>query len=1372
MNSEDALPRCLQNTGRVRRATKKNEEWRKWLEVKVKVYRLPAGITTLELYRVFRNKGKLMKIDIFEKRNFGNVEANIVFSPPPIEAFWETNSFPFPIPRFGVYCAVDLELQHRERSFIHPSPVAAAGRYSERMTFTAKSLGFGVMITESSMMVMKTVKAESGSPVLLTLNLLRRRLEVEFSFSHASGPIVKSRGRKYRFQVPLTKLERVHNIQLKGEELDMIIPLETPPKFYQQTDNIEATHDVEATYWNEWMTWFRQTHIGEDLSRLKTDPTRLGRSLAAIDIGSWATYRLIFDKGRVNLREYNDMLAALRDYNVATPSETDKPVAIEARRDSPLWSLLDLSDKRLSGSAGDLGGLQEMRLDLRHLPFPVRYQLEVCLSQGCINEYNISEGFIRKLANLKDNMAINLLERVADIKRRIFNPMDIIDIPVSRAPAGRRIPEYCYESRTATVTPTTIYFTTPVVEIQNRVIRKYTEHSDRFLRVRFSDEINNGRINAIDNDTENEIFERIKRTMRNGIIVGDRKFEFLAFGNSQFREHGALFFASTHELTVSDVRNWMGWDDVKEIKNVAKKCARLGQCLSTTQKVNVGEELSIEYIPDEISPCRAYCFTDGVGKISLFLATSIAQDLGLPSNDPPSVFQFRRGGAKGVLAVDPTITGRTICVRQTQSKFESKHKDLEIIRVSQFASATTNRQLILLLSYLGVPDEIFCDKLREQLAGLNQAMNDEQAAFQLLRKNVDFNQMTLTLAGIIDDGFMRVKDPFLISMLQLWRSWSVKYLKEKAKIFIDQGACLLGCVDELGVLQGHFNASKQGLTASREVEEPKLPEIFLRVDAGKSGEYKVVESVCILCRNPSLHPGDIRVVRAVNKPELYHLKNVVVLPRTGDRDLGSMCSGGDLDGDDYLVIWDQHLLPAVEQWNHRPMDFTPNPVAYQDREPTVDDMINFFVTYMKNDRLPTIAHAHLALADYSPYGPNDSSCLELAKLHSDAVDYPKSGVPVRLRPNHRPKSWPHFMDKKHLPAEKIYKSKKILGQLYDMVEIMDFSPQFETPFDSRVLDAYNLDEQTLQQAKEIKIEYDATIRRVMAQHAIRTEFEVWSTFCLSHNFDKKDYTFAEELGRVTSALKDRFRKACINKAGGASFEVLGRFVAAMYTVTAREVRAAVEAQKKREADAADENVLPDKEELVIPFMSFPWIFDRVLGNIANGLHYRRGSVKAVNGTKYLGSDMQVSPAVNLNLEDATKSEIIDGIRKEMEWHKTIDVQPADQEHERMIESGIRGPRIRNAMKSGSIVLSEGTSVEIKKPSYAKVNSGPKPTKDSIAVERKKDDTPPAPAPSLASGIHSTIHDESNDAHIRMGQIRLDSNPTVLDRLANLVSPKV
>lgn len=52
------------------------------------------------------------------------------------------------------------------------------------------------------------------------------------------------------------------------------------------------------------------------------------------------------------------------------------------------------------------------------------------------------------------------------------------------------------------------------------------------------------------------------------------------------------------------------------------------------------------------------------------------------------------------------------------------------------------------------------------------------------------------------------------------------------------------------------------------------------------------------------------------------------------------------------------------------------------------------------------ANAHLALADR--YGPDHPSCLELAQLNSDAVDFAKSGVAVHI-PQRLVASSPHFV---------------------------------------------------------------------------------------------------------------------------------------------------------------------------------------------------------------------------------------------------------------------------------------------------------------------------------------------------------------------------
>ena len=66
-------------------------------------------------------------------------------------------------------------------------------------------------------------------------------------------------------------------------------------------------------------------------------------------------------------------------------------------------------------------------------------------------------------------------------------------------------------------------------------------------------------------------------------------------------------------------------------------------------------------------------------------------------------------------------------------------------------------------------------------------------------------------------------------------------------------------------------------------------------------------------KNPCNHPGDIRRLKAVSHKELNHLVNVVVFPSKGQRPEQNKMSGGDLDGDVYMVIWDKDLMEGFKE---------------------------------------------------------------------------------------------------------------------------------------------------------------------------------------------------------------------------------------------------------------------------------------------------------------------------------------------------------------------------------------------------------------------------------------------------------------------------
>ena len=215
-----------------------------------------------------------------------------------------------------------------------------------------------------------------------------------------------------------------------------------------------------------------------------------------------------------------------------------------------------------------------------------------------------------------------------------------------------------------------------------------------------------------------------------------------------------------------------------------------------------------------------------------------------------------------------------------------------------------------------------------------------------------------------------------------------------------------------------------------------------------------------------------------------------------------------------------------------------------------------------------------------------------------AVDYVKTGQPAHLASDLRPLKWPHFMEKVGRKQHQIYTSKKVLGQLYDQVERIDFVPAFTSPFDTRILQAYTLDENILRSAREVKVEYDAHMRRIMAQQEIKTEFEVWSTFVLQHSNTRNDFKYHEQIGEISVALKDQFRLICHERAGGKDYEHIGPFAAAMYEVTAREMAGAIVECHRIQMYGGRPRPLREMTPSAMPLMSFPWLFHDILGKIA------------------------------------------------------------------------------------------------------------------------------------------------------------------------------
>ncbi|KAH2127605.1 hypothetical protein KXV68_001981, partial [Aspergillus fumigatus] len=147
---------------------------------------------------------------------------------------------------------------------------------------------------------------------------------------------------------------------------------------------------------------------------------------------------------------------------------------------------------------------------------------------------------------------------------------------------------------------------------------------------------------------------------------------------------------------------------------------------------------------------------------------------------------------------------------------------------------------------------------------------------------------------------------------------------QKCRILVPESRLVFGVCDPRGVLQ-------EG-------------ECFLRVTDDMNGgrPRTIVGCEVVVTRNPCLHPGDLRKLKAVDRPELSHLRDCIVFAVKGERPAADQMSGGDLDGDTFFVCWDPDLVPStVSEAAHYP----PGREPFAVEEITVDHRIEYFARY-------------------------------------------------------------------------------------------------------------------------------------------------------------------------------------------------------------------------------------------------------------------------------------------------------------------------------------------------------------------------------------------------------------------------------------------
>ncbi|XAR63686.1 RNA-directed RNA polymerase [Bertholletia excelsa] len=743
------------------------------------------------------------------------------------------------------------------------------------------------------------------------------------------------------------------------------------------------------------------------------------------------------------------------------------------------------------------------------LPYKILFKICMLVQQGFLPGPALDTNFFQ----LVDPRIVELeyiesaLEKMFSLKECCYDPASWLwdqyvkyhtSKPPPRAPAVALKDGLVYVRR-AQITPCKVFFWGPEKNMSNRVLRHFHEDIDNFLRVSFVDEELNKlhstdlapRVTLSNGERRTGIYRRILSTLRDGILIGNKKFDFLAFSSSQLKENSLWMFASRDGLTAADIRKWMG--DFHQIRNVAKYAARLGQSFSSSKEtMHVGRD-EIEIIPDveNVGNGVKYVFSDGIGKISINFAKSMALKCGLKCSTP-SAFQIRYGGYKGVVAVDPTSSAN-ISLRKSMCKYESDNTSLDVLNWSKYHPCFLNRQLITLLSTLGVEDHIFERKQREVVDELNSILEYPSRAQEVLGLMAP-GENTNILKEMLSCGYRPDTEPFLSMMLKAFRGAKLLDLRTKARIFVPQGRLMMGCLDETRTLQyGEVFVQCSGAGHGRFCANSH----YMVGGSSSENDRFVVKDKVVVAKNPCLHPGDVRVLRAVDVPALHHMVDCVVFPQRGIRPHPNECSGSDLDGDLYFVCWDYDLIPP---WQQQPMDYTPAQSIKLDHDVTIEEVQRYFADYIVNDTLGVVDNAHLVYADREPQKAMSDPCIKLAKLHSDAVDFAKTGVPAEISRDLIVKEFPDFMEKNDKAS---YESTGVLGKLYravkdkapDSIGINSFS--IEVAFNSY---DYDLEVDGFQDytadAFEYKNEYDRKLGNLMEYFGIKTEAEILSVSIL------------------------------------------------------------------------------------------------------------------------------------------------------------------------------------------------------------------------------------------------------------------------------------
>ena len=304
-------------------------------------------------------------------------------------------------------------------------------------------------------------------------------------------------------------------------------------------------------------------------------------------------------------------------------------------------------------------------------------------------------------------------------------------------------------------------------------------------------------------------------------------------------------------------------------------------------------------------------------------------------------------------------------------KFETTaHPRIGVCKQSKAHSfGHLNKQFIMLLSGLGVLDQVLLQKQKEHFDNVLEIGKDIEKTVRILQWQ---NQFDVAQTVMRRQGFQGCDAQIMKRIHKVQQKLMSK--SEKLSILIPESRYIFGVCDPTRTLQ--------------------YGECFLRITLGNLGQPKTIRGKVVVCKSPCYLLGDVRVLKAVDitdNPEvgkLNHLVDCIVFPVQGKRPHPDEIAGSDLDGDEFFVTWDSDLIPPKTM---PPYEYPASSNEFQEK-----NRIHYFAKQNETQKLTSTVNRYFnEWADLK--GVTSDECQNLGKLFARVVDSGKTGECIDIR---------------------------------------------------------------------------------------------------------------------------------------------------------------------------------------------------------------------------------------------------------------------------------------------------------------------------------------------------------------------------------------